>query len=191
MHTRYLDLLKEAVDDSLSLGLLNSERAPTFCAKKIPKENVLPLLGPFCDHLYSIGLSQSVSLSGNCIRVHDELQQFLLYHGIDAHMTIGSMHGQGWSYCAESRDVLLNEIADPDSGREIRIHTWLTLNDASIIDWTGQAWCDVQAKENHPAEKCLAYFPQGQQNETHYYMPKFVGREFLYRTRSIVRVPRD
>ncbi len=191
MHTRYHDLLKKAVDDSLSLGLLNSENAPKFCAGKISQESVFALLRQFCEHLYSIGFSQSISLSGNCIRVHDELQQFLLYHGIDAHMTIGSMHGQGWSYCAESLDALLNEMADPDSQREIRIHTWLTLNDASIIDWTGQAWYDVQAKENHPAEKCLVYLPQGQQDETHYYIPKFVGREFLYRTRSIVRVPRD
>lgn len=188
MNISYSNLLEKAVNDSLSLGLLTPEDVPSLCLTKIPEGDIFPLLKIFSEHLYSIGFSSSKSLNGSCILVHDQLQQFLHRHKIAAHMTIGSMHGQGWDYCAVPLDVLLNEMVNPDVHKEIKIHTWLTLDDASILDWTGQAWYDVQVKEDHPTERCLVYFSQGRQDDTHYYMPKFVGREFLLRTRSIDRV---
>ena len=185
MKRNYRDLLARAIEASRSLGLLSTGNQPSFTSQEIPKESILELLPNFTNHLYSSGLSCSESLNGNCILVHDQLQQFLLYCGVDSHMTIGSMHGQGWDYCATSIDQLKNELNNPDISREIRVHTWLTLSDASIIDWTGQAWYDVQAQENHPAESCLVYFPQGQQDETHHYMPQLIGRDFLVRTNCI------
>lgn len=80
-------------------------------------------------------------------------------------------------------------MTDPDPERKIRAHTWLTLNDGSVLDWTGQTWRDAQASANHAAEFCLVYFQQGAQDETHYYHLVLVGREYLIRTGSIRRVP--
>jgi hypothetical protein len=188
MKRNYLDLLARAVEASRSLGLLSTGNQPSFTSQEIPKESISGLLRNFTDYLYSRGLSCSESINGNCVMIHDQLQKFLDYYGVDSHITIGSMHGQGWDYCQTSIDQLKSELSNPDISREIRVHTWLTLNDASILDWTGQAWCDVEIRENHPAESCLVYFPQGQQDETHHYMPQLVGREFLVRTHCIAHV---
>lgn len=177
--------MEEAVATSISLGLLRESEAPSFISNGIHQSSLSNIFREFTQHLYSLGLDSSISLSGNCILVHDHLQACLRHHGVESHMTIGSMHGQGWNYCSTSMDQLLAELTNPDSNREIRVHTWLTLNDASVLDWTGQAWYDTQVNEDHPAESCLVYFPQGAQNETHHYKPFLVGREYLARTGSI------
>lgn len=182
---KYLDSLAKAIENSRRLGLLEPDTDPDFTSPVIPEERVFAALRDFTPRLYEQGLSSSSSLSGNCIQVHDQLQSFLSLRGINTHMTIGSMHGEGWSYCVTSVDKLKSELLKPNKGGEIRVHTWLTLGDASIIDWTGQAWYDVQVHENHPAERCLVYFPQGGQNETHYYIPYLVGRDYLIKTHCV------
>gem|GEM_PF-1889453 len=189
MKDDYKNLVRKAVSASTSLGLLSENNAPSFSSDDIQASLIHPILGEFVEHLYSRGLDSSRSLNGNCIHVHDQLQAHLQRRGVESHLTIGSMHGQGWDYCSTSLDELLAEMTDPDPEREIRAHTWLTLNDGSVLDWTGQAWYDIQANANHPAESCLVYFQQGVQDEMHYYHPVLVGREYLIRTGSIRRVP--
>ena len=188
MNESYRELVRKAVDTSLSLGLLQRSEAPSFSSGKIAQSSIFGHLGEFNRHLHSLGFRDSRSLSGHCIQIHDHLQMFLQHHGVESHITIGSMHGHGWAYCSVPMDHLLAELKDPDLSGEVRVHTWLTLNDASILDWTGQAWYDTQTNENHPAESCLVYFAQGEQDESHYYNPVFVGREYLVRTGSIRRV---
>ncbi|MDI9271840.1 hypothetical protein [Stenotrophomonas sp. PFBMAA-4] len=189
MKDDYKNLVRKAVSASTSLGLLSENNAPSFSSDDIQASLIYPILWEFEERLYSLGLDSSRSLNGNCIQVHDQLQDHLQRRGVESHMTIGSMHGQGWDYFPTSVDALLAEMADPHPEREIRAHTWLTLNDGSVLDWTGQAWYDTQVNENHPAGSCLVYFQQGVQNETHYYHPVLVGREYLIRTGSIRRVP--
>jgi hypothetical protein len=87
------------------------------------------------------------SLNGNCVQVHDQLRALLQCGGVESHMTIGSMHGQGWDYFSTSVDELLVEMADPDAEREIRAHIWLTFNDGSVLDWTGQDRLGVTPKQ--------------------------------------------
>ena len=188
MNNHYRNLLDRAVEESRALGLLHPGYQLCFDSSDIAEERILGCLGNFVANLYLAGLKDSESLNGRCIEVHDKLQKFLTHYGIESHMTIGSMHGQGWSYCDTDAAYLAQELSSPEISNEVRVHTWLTLKDATIVDWTGQAWYDVQAKENHPAERCLVYFPQGKQDETHHYMPRFVGREFLERTGCIARV---
>ena len=189
MKDDYKNLVRRAVATSTSLGLLSEKNAPTFNSDDIQEGLIRPILWEFAEHLHSLGLDSSRLLNGNCIKVHDQLQAHLLRHGVESHITIDSMHGQGWDYCSTSVDELLAEMADPDPNREIRVHTWLTLNDGSVLDWTGQAWYDTQVNENYPAKSCLVYFQQGVQSETHYYHPVLVGWEYLIRTGSIRVVP--
>lgn len=188
MKDDYKDLVRRAVSTSVSLGLLNENVAPTFNSDVI-HERLIDSIARFTRHLHSLGLESSRSLNGNCIQVHDQLQAHLQRHGIESHMTIGSMHGQGWHYGSASTDELLAELEGPDRAREIKIHTWLTLNDASVLDWTGQAWYDTKVNEDHPVEACLVYLPKGVQCERHYYKPLLVGREYLIRIGSIRRMP--
>ncbi|WP_313437076.1 hypothetical protein [Stenotrophomonas sp.] len=189
MKDDYKSLVRKAVSASTSLGLLREKNAPSFSSDDIQASLIYPILREFEERLYSLGLDSSRSLNGNCIQVHDQLQAHLQHRGVESHLTIGSMHGQGWDYCSTSVDELLAEMADPDPEREIRAHTWLTLNDGSVLDWTGLASWHTQENENHPAASCLVYFKQGVQSETHYYHPLLVGREYLIRTGSIRRVP--
>ena len=188
MKENYPNLVRKAVATSISLGLLGESNAPTFRSNEIHGSSLSSILREFTQHLYSLGFDSSRSLSGSCIHVHDHLQACLQHHGVESHMTIGSMHGQGWDYCSTGMDQLLAELTNSDTSREIRVHTWLTLNDASVLDWTGQAWYHTQVNENHAVESCLVYFPQGVQDETHQYNPVLVGREYLVRTGSIRRM---
>ncbi len=186
-YCHYKELFSRAIEATRSLGLVHGMREFVFPERGVSHDHVGVILGEFIGDLYRKGLSDSASLSGNCIQIHDQLFGFMERSGIQAHMTVGSMHGNGWSYCRTSIDQLKAELEHPDSFREIEIHTWLTLNDGSIIDCTGQAWYDMQIGEVHPVEKCLVYIPQGNQDPSHYYTPYIVGYDFLYRTGCISR----
>ncbi|MDT7518142.1 hypothetical protein RAE19_05240 [Rhodoferax sp. TBRC 17660] len=190
MENKYIKSLKLAVNNSRDLELLQSDRDPDFTLATISKEVILAILNDFVPHLYRLGLSSSSLLNGNCIQVHDQLQSFLLLRGISSYMTIGSMHGGDWSYCQTSIEKLKNDLVRASRDEAIRVHTWLTLGDASIIDWTGGAWHDVQSQLDQPAEKCLTYFPQGAQDADYYHLPYLLGRDFLIKTNCICHVRR-
>lgn len=187
-HDRYQKSLTKAVDKSRGLGLISACGAPRFDSPKIPKESLLPVLEEFIDLLYDRGIVNASSLNAKCIPIHDELQRFLESLGFESHLTIGSMHGNDWLYGAVSSAYLEKELVKPDIEAELRVHTWITLNDTSIVDCTGQAWCYLQMNEDQPTERCITYLAPEEQTAFRYYTPLLIGREFLFRTGSLAYV---
>lgn len=152
----------------------------------IPKENVLLVLGECIPYLKQNGYFSSQELSGKCVAVHLLIKSILRQaFGLESHITIGSMHGNGWKYCAMSYSYIREELQSPSTTEELKAHIWLTLPDGSIVDWTGQAWYDLQTKETHELENCLVYLAPNEFNPEHYYRPYLVGEEFLVRTGTI------
>jgi len=189
MEIDYRAALLQALATTRRLDLASADPDPIFMSQAVDKRGVLGMLGDFITHLYSQGLERSSALNGNCVMVHDQLQSYLAFHDVPSHMTIGSMCGDGWKYFDTSLADLERELAQPNGAEEIRVHTWLTLDDGSLLDWTGQAWLDVMTGAEHKAEDCLIFMHQDEHATDRYYSPLLIGNEFLMRTNCIDRRP--
>lgn len=177
---------EKAVHQTCELNLNLHGNPLPLKAEKIPKENVLCVLGECMPYLLQNGYFSSQELSGNCVAVHLLIKSVLKQRfGLECYITIGSMHGEGWNYCAMSYSYIQQELKSPNPNTELQAHIWLTLPDGSIIDWTGQAWCDLQEKITHKLEECLVYLAPNEFNPEHYYKPYLVGEEFLVRSGTI------
>lgn len=182
----YKSEFEKAVRQTWELNLSLHGKPLPLMAETIPQKNVLTVLRECIPHLLQQGFHSSKELNGHCVSVHLIIKKLLKqFFELECHITIGSMHGKGWDYCAMSYSYIREELTSPSQNEELKAHIWLTLPDGSIIDWTGQAWCDMQVKENHVLEECLVYLQPHEFNPEHYYKPYLVGEEFLVRTRTI------
>lgn len=179
----YKIAFENAVAQTLGLGLtLNANPIPLHVSP-ISKEQMQPALVQCIRILRERGYFTSKELNTKCVDVHLLIKQFLKFmFDIETHITIGSMKVQGWDYCSMTYNYILQELASPNFHQEIRAHVWLTLPDGSIIDWTGQAWHDIQIGEVHSVENCLLYFSPNEFRDDLYHKPYLVGEDFLLKT---------
>lgn len=116
MNIDYRTLFIQATNDSIALGLLPPEGKSTIDPSAVSEDRTIQYLPKFISFLYFCGLGDSEALNSNCIEVHEKLQSFLGFWGIYSHMTIGSMHGLGWDYCATDLPSLIAELDNQKKG---------------------------------------------------------------------------
>ncbi|MBC9071974.1 hypothetical protein IAI53_08365 [Thauera sp. CAU 1555] len=131
--------------------------------------------------LDAAGMRQSSDLAMNCVAVHLKLQS-AIYHYLKmkTYITIGDIFWSDYVYCEMSHEAIEKELNNPMLGEPIKSHVWLTLQDGSILDCTGEAHLDlIFGREEHPLEQCLTFIPPDKNIEDGYRRPFLVGPEFL------------
>ncbi|MCT6698366.1 hypothetical protein [Rheinheimera sp. 4Y26] len=183
---QYTGLFESAVRMTEELGLKLVMPKQFFCSEEISSEKLHAMVSAFVPFFKSNGYFSSKDLNKNCVQVHIAAQNlFKEMFGIDSYLTIGSMHGDGFDYCAISYEEIKSEIKKPNLAQELRAHIWLTLSDGSIFDWTGLAWYLENCGITAPLEECAMHIPLNTTMKELRYKPFLIGKDYLVVTGTI------
>lgn len=173
---------RKTIEWSLADGLKFTELRPTDLIRELVFEQASILI----PQLQKLGFHNSESLAGNCIEVNSILAEHLSSLGVPCVLTIGSMHVDDYVYMPISYSALQSEIESPNLNGALAVHVWLTLEDGTIVDWTGPAWFDQMTGANFPLNECMDVLMQGKFGDSPYkYMPYLVGDGFLKKVGAI------
>jgi hypothetical protein len=182
----YKEKFAAALNKSIELGLqVDSDLLP-FNRQELNAQERQELLALCSEILPQLGFETSSDLASRCIEVHTTIQSAIkMILGIDSTITIGDIHWpeHNYVYCKTSYERLIDELGSPNHEADIKLHTWLTLVDGSILDCTSQAHADLLFdRGERPIHECFSFIPL---NEDNGYTPYLVGSHFLYKIGAI------
>lgn len=178
---RFYDALAKTKELTLTIDNIKLQH-------ELSVEEIRSMLGVAVKALYRHGYKNSSMLAKKCIPVHLLVQQEIAsLLGLTTYITIGDRF---WAdddiYCKMSYDDIKTELNSPQILNPIKCHTWLTLTDGTILDFTSEAHLDVITDRGiHPTEKCFQVILPSDSSANSYHRPFLVGDDFLYKTGAV------
>ena len=182
---KYTDRFLTALSKTKELAL---SVEPFKFGQAIPIEEINSILRLCVETLHRGGYTDSQTLAGNCIPVHTLLNDTIRRSlDIITFITIGDRY---WDekdiYCEMSYEAISKELKNPDITKPLKAHTWLTLTDGTIIDFTSEAHLDIiERRGNHPLVECCKMLKPNEVEDNGYYRPFLIGAAFLFETGSV------
>ncbi|MBW3163053.1 hypothetical protein [Ferrimonas balearica] len=108
--------------------------------------------------------------------------------GVNCYVTIGDHYWHDCVYCEMSYEKAEQELLSPDTSKPIDAHVWLTLEDGTVMDFTGEGHRDIIWKRgDFPVEECVSIIDPDVKldDKKGYHRPFFVGLGYLINTGSI------
>lgn len=177
----YQDSFAAAYDKTLLLELDPNMQHRDF-VDPFTKEEIDFIVKSSIDFFKSFGCLSSSDLAHQCIPLNIFLRNYLRERlSIESFITVGSVILNGeWVYGVASYEAITKELLKPDKENPLSIHTWLTLNDGSVLDCTLEGYLDVKlGRGEHRIDECMGFFSSGVTPSGDTYIPFLVGEDFL------------
>jgi hypothetical protein len=183
----YKDRFVSALKYTETLGLSPNETPIPWC-EKMPVDKAREVLLCSRDVLASLGMRQSSDLAKKCSKVHLALQSAIYdFLKLKTYITIGDIFWSDYVYCEMSYDSIEKELNNPNFGKPLDAHIWLTLPDGSILDCTGEAHLDlIMGRGEHSLEECITFIQTDKHVEDGYRRPFLVGTKFLVKVGALI-----
>jgi len=158
---------------------------PVTFSESLSVDEIKEILSIAVFGLLQEGYKDSTALAGNCVPVNMLINHALQsLKGINSYITIGDRY---WSendiYCEMSYTSIVEELKHPNITKPIKAHTWITLTDGTIIDFTSEAHLDVLHDRGvFPVEKCYQVIRPDSDITSGFHRPFLIGTDFLFKT---------